>query len=108
MKGGYTMIDLTGLDVATETGASPVEITGVFKKLSDAYDTKKPVIAINLVNGEAGDIIAPTNINLIKTADAVTDKPVFMFSFISNVIAINEDDEVAVQTFLPTDEGSGD
>ena len=45
MKGGYTMIDCTGLDYIK--GSTEQTITGLYAKLEAAIKANKPIIAYN-------------------------------------------------------------
>ena len=46
MKGGYSLIDCTGFDLA-----NPGTVSGIYNKMIDAYHGDKLVICQNLKNG---------------------------------------------------------
>lgn len=50
MKGGYTMIDCTGLDYTK--GSTEQTMTGLYAKLKTAIKANKPIIAYNGTWGE--------------------------------------------------------
>ena len=47
-KGGYTLVDCTGLDLGNVG-----KVDGIYQKLLTAYKSNKLVIAKNIVNGSA-------------------------------------------------------
>ena len=46
MKGGYVLIDCTGIDLG-DLGTVP----GIYNKVKNAVKTNKPMVLVNLVNG---------------------------------------------------------
>lgn len=66
-NGGYIMIDCGGLDLLAQAAQT---ITGIYSKISAAFDSKKPVIACNMVYG----------------ADAISCVPVFLVKELSGTI----------------------
>ena len=48
MKGGYTLVDVTGLDLTKSTATS---YTGIWKKAVDAIASGKPIICKGCVYG---------------------------------------------------------
>lgn len=61
MKGGYVLIDCTGVDLLTETEQS---VTGIYNKVKTAYATGKMVIAENLIWG-TGKVISPVQVFIV-------------------------------------------
>ena len=47
MNGGYAMVDCTGVDLS-DLGT----VTGLYKKVSGALETDKPIVLYNIVNGD--------------------------------------------------------
>lgn len=47
-KGGYVLVDCSGLDL-TETSAT--SLTGIWKKAKDALASGKPIVAYNCIYG---------------------------------------------------------
>lgn len=63
MKGGYQMIDCTGLDLTKATQQTMP--TGFYQKLKDAIDSNKPVYAYNCVWG-SGKPCTPLNVLVLQ------------------------------------------
>ena len=49
MKGGYTLLDCTGLDLTG--GSTPQSIAGAWEKSKNALATGKPIVAVGSVYG---------------------------------------------------------
>lgn len=47
IKGGYAMVDFTGLDLS-----NPGTISGIYAKTKEALATGKPVVISGIVNGD--------------------------------------------------------
>ena len=47
IKGGYAMVDFTGLDLS-----NPGTISGIYAKTKEALETGKPVVISGIVNGD--------------------------------------------------------
>lgn len=62
MKGGYTMIDCTGLDLTK--GSTEQTITGLYAKCLEAHKLNKPVYAYNCNWGTDGTV-SPIQIMII-------------------------------------------
>lgn len=58
MKGGYVLIDCTGLDLLEE---STQTISGLYNKVKAAMSTGKMIIAENIIWGDDG-IISPISV----------------------------------------------
>lgn len=67
MNGGYVMIDCTGLDLLEQSGQN---ISKLYKQMVKAYNTNKPVYAVNCSWGGT-KIITPIQVMLIP--DVVGD-----------------------------------
>ena len=50
MKGGYILIDCTGLDLSSNAAQ---EIAGSWKKAQNALDAEKPIVAVGATYGNA-------------------------------------------------------
>lgn len=48
MKGGYTLVDCTGFDLA-----NPGTVDGIYNKMMNAYNSNKLVVCQNLKNGSS-------------------------------------------------------
>ena len=48
-NGGYVLVDCTGVDLLSQ---SSVTVTGLYAKSKSAFDSGKPIIAINCEYGE--------------------------------------------------------
>lgn len=48
-NGGYILVDCTGVDLLSQ---SAVTVTGLYAKSKSAYDSGKPIIAVNCEYGE--------------------------------------------------------
>lgn len=61
MKGGYILLDCRGLELT-----SPVKLTktGIYKKVKDAYESGKPVYAVNCL--WEGDPMSPISVMITK------------------------------------------
>lgn len=55
MKGGYILVDCTGIDLTAESAQT---VTGIWKKAVTAIASGKPIIAQNCVYGE-GVLVSP-------------------------------------------------
>ena len=62
MKGGYTMIDCTGLDLTK--GSTEQTITGLYAKCIEAHALNKPIYVYNAVWGTQG-IVSPIQIMIV-------------------------------------------
>ena len=60
---GYIMIDCTGLDLTK--GSTPQNITGLYQKCIDAYNTGKPIYCVNSVWSTNG-LITPIEVFIVK------------------------------------------
>lgn len=54
MNGGYIMIDGTGIEL---TSQSTTTVTGIFDKVNEAYEKKKPVYVVNITFEQ--DVMSP-------------------------------------------------
>lgn len=62
MKGGYTMIDCTGLDLTK--GSTEQTISGLYAKTLQAHKLNKPVYAYNCIWGTQGTV-SPIQIMIV-------------------------------------------
>ena len=63
MKGGYTMIDCTGLDLTK--GSTEQTITGLYAKANEAHDLNKPIYVYNCTWGTQGTV-SPIQIMIVE------------------------------------------
>ena len=92
MRGGYVMIDCTGLDILTASGQT---IHGLYKEMKKAYATNKPVMAVNCNWGD--EIATPMNVLLLPDV-AGTD--VMSASFATLRIDVTKQDAVTVTNYI--------
>ena len=62
-KGGYKMIDCTGLDLIK--GLTPQTITGLYAKVHEAIEQNKPIYAYNCVWDDKG-LVTPIQVFAIQ------------------------------------------
>lgn len=51
MKGGYQMLDLSGIDFSTESAGARITDTDFIKDLTDALNSGKPILAYGFSSG---------------------------------------------------------
>lgn len=78
LSGGYAMIDCTGLDL---TG-SKVTITGIFKALTNAVKSNKPIITYNITG------VTPVNVSVANNGDNL------VVTSVVGAFTVASDDEV--------------
>lgn len=89
MKGGYYMVDCSGLDL---TDATKQEKAGLFEAMKKALKSNKPLIAYGFVWGDNSDSpLSP----ITFFAQAWTDSLIVGTASTKN-ITVNSDDEVYV------------
>lgn len=90
-NGGYAMIDCGGMNLLAQSAQT---IAGIYAKVSAAFDSKKPVIACNMIYG----------------VDAISCVPVFLVKELSGTIIatasvvqiiITAADEVTIVNLAP-------
>lgn len=61
-RGGYVMIDMTGVDIATRSTAQQLDGLTVFNAVGKALDRRKPVILTGLVSVEIDEMSHSTTL----------------------------------------------
>ena len=88
-NGGYALIDLSGTDL---TAGSKVTISGMYKSLSRAIDSKKIIVGANLMDGSK--TITPSALSVLKNGSDI-EATVGV-----NKITVDEDDGVVVSSLI--------
>lgn len=94
MKGGYAMVDCTGLDLTK--GETPQTIAGLYNRAKTAFESNKPVFAFNCVWGNRG-MVSPIQVFGIDWGVAVG----LIFTASTLQIRINPDDGVIITNMAP-------
>lgn len=89
MNGGYAMIDLSGTDLLA---GSKVTITGIYKALSTAVASDKPVIGYNIVSGD--EKVSPSPLSVV-TNNTDLDATLGVTK-----ITVDEDDGVTISSLV--------
>lgn len=82
-KGGYVMVDATGLDISDE---SEQTVDGLYDQLSAAIESGKPILVCNVMNGETP--VSPAYITATMGAGAT-------ITISSFTAVVTDDDSVA-------------
>ena len=85
MKGGYSLVDCTGLDLS-DLG----KVTGIYNKMLTAYKSGKLVLATNVVNGSAKF----TPIAVFLATETVNSATVIVMTLMNLPYRISADDTV--------------
>ena len=91
---GYILVDCTGINLLA---GEKQTVTGVFSKSTEAYESDKPIWAINLQYGE-GVKMTPVPVMAIKEGGK------YCFSASILQIWIDEDDGVEVVNLAPANQ----
>lgn len=89
-NGGYALIDLSGTDLLA---GSKVTITDIYKSLTTAKNSNKPVIACNVVNGSSNPV-TPTPVSITMNSDDIE------VTLGVNKITVDENDGVVVSSLV--------
>lgn len=85
MKGGYSLVDCTGLNLG-----SLGKVDGIYNKMLTAYKANKLVLASGIVNGSASF----TPIPVFLATETVSSKTVIVMTLMNLPYRISDDDVV--------------
>ncbi len=88
-NGGYALIDLSGTDL---TAGSKVTISGMYKSLSSAMNSKKIIVGANLMSGSK--TITPSALSVLKNGTDIEA------TIGVNKITVDEDDGVTISSLV--------
>ena len=89
-KGGYVMVDCGGINLLSQSSQT---VTGLYAKAKEAYDSNKPVIAMNCFYGE-GVKLTPINVFAILEGD------VYIFTASILQIRVASNDAVTITSLV--------
>lgn len=95
MKGGYAMVDCAGLDLTK--GEEAQTISGLYNRAKTAFESNKPVYAVNCVWGNKGRV-SPIQTFGIDWGVAVG----LIFTAATLQIRITSDDGVTITNMAPS------
>ena len=93
MKGGYTLINCTGLDLIK--GSTEQNISGIYNKVKSAMQTKKMMIAVNC--NWNGAYVTPISVFAIDFGDYI------IVTSSTLQIVVNTNDVVTINNLAPVD-----
>ena len=88
---GYILVDCTGLDLTK--GSTPQSISGIYAKVKAAYNTTKPIYAINATWGTLA--VTPIQCFAIDWTDY------FIVTASTLQIIVNKNDAVTIVNMAP-------
>ena len=94
-KGGYTMIDCTGISLSTETKQT---VSGIYAKVKRAYNAGKAVFAQGCTFAD----LATTPIQVMVNPDPAPGSKTFVCTASTLQLWIGEDDGVTVSNMAPS------
>lgn len=96
-KGGYTMVDCTGISLSTETKQT---ITGIYAKVKKAYNTGKAVFAQNCTFSSK----AVTPIQVMINPDPTPGSKTYICTASTLQLWVGEDDGVTISNMAPSNQ----
>ena len=97
MKGGYILVDATGVDL-TKTGETTQTVSGIFNKLSAAMASGKLIILQGVIMG-SGKAMSPIVVSPYMSSGAVTIK------YNMDTISIANTNVITITPYTPPVEG---
>lgn len=96
-KGGYTMIDCTGISLSTDTKQT---IAGIYAKVKKAYASGKAVFAQNCTFSSA--VVTP--IQVMINPDPTPGSKTYICTASTLQLWVGEDNGVTVQNMAPSNQ----
>lgn len=87
VKGGYTLVDCTGLNLGNLG-----KVDGIYNKMMSAYKENKVVYCANVVNGDAHF----TPIPAFLAIEVIDEKDVIILTIMNIGFRVNDDDTVTM------------
>ena len=85
-NGGYAVVDCTGVNLLAQASAT---VTGLYAKCKAAYDSGKPILAINCEYG-TGVHVTPFNVF------GIIESGVYIFTSSILQVRVDSDDSVTI------------
>lgn len=92
MKGGYAMLDCTGLDLIK--GMTPQTITGIYNRVKTAYNANKPIYCFNAHWDDKG-IVTPIQVMVIDFGEY------FIATASTLQIVVGPNDSIVIRNMAP-------